>query len=187
VPETRLWLIRHAPVSGPPGMLHGLEASADVSDIAALSRLKAQLPANHLAVASSARRAQETALALGLQPRVDPAFNEQDFGQWIGRTHDDLRRDFGAAYDDFWRAPAGGRPPGGENFAEQIARVRSAIERLRAEDVILVAHGGTIRAALAIALGIAAEAALSFVVDPWSLTRLDRLERGWRIVWVNRR
>ena len=184
--ETRLWLVRHAPVSGPPGLLHDLQAPADISDVAALSRLRAQLPANRSTITSSARRTQETALALGLEPRVEPAFNEQDFGAWTGRTHDELRRAFGAAYDDFWRAPATGRPPEGETFVEQIARVRGAIDALPAGDVVVVAHAGTIRAALAIALDIAAEAALGFVIDTWSLTRLDRLDGGWRIVAANR-
>jgi alpha-ribazole phosphatase len=184
--QTHLWFVRHAPVSGPPGVLHDLRAPADISDTGALSRLRTQLPADHSAVTSSARRTQQTARALGLEPRVEPAFNEQDFGEWTGRTHDELRRAFGAAYDDFWRAPASNRPPGGETFVEQIARVRAAIDALPAGDVIVVAHGGTIRAALAIALDLAAEAALAFAIDPWSLTRLDRLERGWRIVAVNR-
>jgi alpha-ribazole phosphatase len=184
--ETRLWLIRHAPVAGTPGALHDLDAPVDVSDTTALSRLKAQLPTSHMAITSAARRARATAAALGLEPRVEPAFNEQDFGQWTGRTHNELRRDFGAAYDDFWHEPAGGRPPGGESFVEQVARVRTAIDALRAGDVIVVAHGGTIRAALAVALGIAAEAALRFVIDPLSLTRLDRLHGGWRVVFVNR-
>jgi alpha-ribazole phosphatase len=184
--QTRLWLIRHAPVSGPHGMLHDLRAPADIGDVAALSRLRTQLPAGRSAITSSARRTQDTARALGLAPRVEPAFNEQDFGEWTGRTHDELRRRFGAAYDDFWRAPASNRPPGGETFVEQIVRVHSAIDALPAGDVIVVAHGGTIRAALAIALGLVAEAALAFVIAPWSLTRLDRLDAGWRIVAVNR-
>jgi alpha-ribazole phosphatase len=184
--DTRLWLIRHAPVSGTPGMLHDLGVPADVGDSAALSRLKAQLPGNHAAIVSSARRTQQTALALGLQPRVEPAFNEQDFGGWTGRTHDELRRELGEAYDAFWRVPASGRPPGGESFVAQIARVRTAIDALPTGDVIIVAHAGTIRAGLAIALGIAAENALSFVIEPWSLTRLDRLDRAWRVVCVNR-
>jgi alpha-ribazole phosphatase len=184
--ETRLWLVRHAPVMGVHGVLHDLEALADIGDEAALSRLRAQLPDEHSAVTSAAHRAQETALALGLGPRVEPAFNEQNFGEWTGRSHDELRRAFDAAYDDFWRAPASNRPPGGESFVEQIARVRGAIDALPAGDVIVVAHGGTIRAALAIALDIAAEAALGFVIDPWSLTRLDRLQQAWRVVWVNR-
>jgi alpha-ribazole phosphatase len=58
---------------------------------------------------------------------------------------------------------------------------------LPAGDVILVVHSGTIRAALAIALDVAPDSALRFVIDPLSLTLIDRLNAGWRIVGVNRR
>jgi alpha-ribazole phosphatase len=50
---------------------------------------------------------------------------------------------------------------------------------------VIVAHSGTVRAALAIALGIAPDGALRFKIDPLSLTRIDRLETGWRVVCVN--
>jgi alpha-ribazole phosphatase len=125
-------------------------------------------------------------VALGLVAEPDCAFAEQDFGRWTGRTHEDIRRDSEAAYDDFWRAPATNRPPEGESFVEQIARVRDGVAALPAGDVIVVAHAGTIRAALAAALDTAPDRALSFVIDPLSLTRLDRLDNGWRVVAVNR-
>jgi alpha-ribazole phosphatase len=58
---------------------------------------------------------------------------------------------------------------------------------LPAGNVVLVVHSGTIRAVLALALDLEPDAALRFVIDPLSLTRIDRLESGWRIVAVNRR
>jgi alpha-ribazole phosphatase len=183
--QSRLWLIRHAPVDGPRGVIHDIDAPADVGDRAALSRLRLRLPHPHVAVSSPAQRARETAAALGLVAGADPAFGEQDFGRWTGRTHEEIRRDSAAAYDDFWRAPATNRPPAGESFVDQIARVRAAIAALPAGDVILVAHAGTIRAAMAIALDLSPDSALRFVIDPWSLTRLDRLDDGWRVVAVN--
>jgi alpha-ribazole phosphatase len=64
--------------------------------------------------------------------------------------------------------------------------VKGGITALPAGDVIVVAHAGTIRAALALALELSPDKALSFVIDPWSLTRLDRLDKGWRVVSVNR-
>lgn len=185
-PETQLWLIRHAPVDGPRGVIHGREAPADVGDHAALLRLRLLLPTPHVAISSPARRARETAQALGLGTDIDPAFDEQDFGRWTGRTHDDIRRDSKAAYDEFWRAPARNRPPGGESFIDQIARVERGIAALPAGDVIVVAHAGTIRAALALALELSPDKALSFVIDPLSLTLIDRLDTGWRVVAVNR-
>jgi alpha-ribazole phosphatase len=49
----------------------------------------------------------------------------------------------------------------------------------------LVVHSGTIRAALCIALDIAPAAALRFVIEPLSITRIERLRNGWRVASVN--
>lgn len=184
--QSQLWLIRHAPVDGPRGIIHDIDAPADVSDRAALSRLRLLLPNPHVAISSPARRARETAAALGLVARPDPAFSEQDFGRWTGRAHEDIRRDSEATYDTFWRAPASNRPQDGESFIDQIARVRDGIAALPAGDVIVIAHAGTVRAALAIALDLPPDNALRFVIDPLSLTRLDCLGDAWRVIAVNR-
>jgi alpha-ribazole phosphatase len=183
--ETNLWLIRHAPVDGPRGVIHGPDAPADISDAAAFAALKARLPESAFAACSPARRTRETALALGLNPVEQADFREQDFGTWTGRRHHDLAAEFGAAYQAFWKSPAGNRPPGGESFADQILRAASGLAQLPAGNAVLVVHSGTIRAALAIALGLAPEGALGFVIDPLSLTRIDRLADGWRVVAVN--
>ncbi|ABD87452.1 histidine phosphatase family protein [Rhodopseudomonas palustris] len=184
--ETRLWLVRHAPVAGPRGVIHDADAPADIGDAAAFAALRARLPADAACFASSSRRTMETAAALALQPIAEPKFREQHFGAWTGRRHEELARELGDAYTAFWRAPADNRPPGGESFADQILRVRDGFDRLPAGDVVLVVHSGTVRAALAIALEIAPEPALRFVIDPLSLTRIDRLDAGWRVVYVNR-
>jgi alpha-ribazole phosphatase len=183
--ECRLWLIRHAPVAGAKGVIHDFDAPADVSDDTAFDALRAKLPAAAAVFASPSTRTMATAAVLGLRPVAEPDFREQDFGDWTGHRHDDLAREPGTAYRDFWRAPASSRPPGGESFAEQIVRVRDALVALPPEDVILVVHSGTIRAALAVALGLAPEQALRFAIDPLSLTRIDRLTDGWRVVGVN--
>jgi len=185
--ETNIWLIRHAPVDGPRGVIHAPDAPADLRDVATIAALKAKLPTSAFAVCSPARRTRETARALGLAAAEDAAFREQDFGNWTGRRHDDLVAELGEAYRDFWKSPASNRPPGGESFVDQIARARAGLASLPAGDVVLVVHSGTIRALLAIALDLAADSALRFVIDPLSLTRIDRLESGWRVVAVNQR
>jgi alpha-ribazole phosphatase len=185
--ESNLWLVRHALVDGPRGLIHGAEAPADIGDAASLAALKAKLPAKAFAVCSPARRTRETARALGLDPVKEAAFGEQDFGAWTGRRHDDLVLEFGDAYQGFWKLPASNKPPGGESFLDQIGRTAAGLASLPAGDVVLVVHSGTVRAALAIALDLAPEAALRFVIDPLSLTRIDRLPDGWRVVTVNQR
>jgi alpha-ribazole phosphatase len=183
--DIRLWLIRHATVAAPAGLIHGDDAPADTSDAAAIAVLRARLPARAACFASPSVRTRETAAALGLRPINEAKFREQDFGDWTGRGHDDLARELGAAYHDFWRAPADSKPPGGESFAEQIDRVREGFAELPADDVILVVHSGTVRAALAIALDLPPVVALRFAIDPLSLTRIDRLAGGWRVIGVN--
>ena len=183
--DNRLWLIRHAPVAGSSGVIHDSDAAADTSDEVAFAALRARLPAGATQFASPSLRTLQTAAALGLRPTGEPNFREQNFGDWTGRRHDDLARELGAAYHDFWRAPANSRPPGGESFADQIIRVRAGLASLPAGDVVLVVHSGTVRAALAIALEIDPEPALRFVIDPLSLTRIDRLTSGWRVICVN--
>jgi broad specificity phosphatase PhoE len=72
-------------------------------------------------------------------------------------------------------------------------RVCGGIEQINAEqagrDIIAVAHGGTIRAAIALALGGQPDKGLAFDIDNCSVTRLDHLASanyaGWRLPMVN--
>ncbi|MCK1736843.1 histidine phosphatase family protein [Bradyrhizobium sp. 138] len=185
--ETFLWLIRHAPVDGIKGTIHAADAPADLGDRAQLEALRRRLPGNAASYASPSRRTVETARALGLDPELIGEFREQDFGDWTGHRHDELAATGGETYAQFWNDPAGGRAPGGESFADQVARVRLGLARIGAGSATLVVHSGTIRAALCIALDLTPQAALRFVIDPLSLTRIDRLAGGWRVVSVNQR
>ena len=49
----------------------------------------------------------------------------------------------------------------------------------------IVSHGGAIRAAVAHALRLDADQALHLSVQNLSLTRLEHLAEGWRVVCVN--
>jgi len=185
--ETCLWLIRHAPVDGVKGMIHASEAPADLRDQAHLNAVRTYLPQDAVSFASPSRRTVETACALKLDPILVPEFKEQDFGDWTGRRHDDLAAAGGEGYARFWTDSARSRPPGGESFEDQIARVRQGLRRIESASAILVVHSGTIRAALSIALDLAPQAALRFVIHPLSVTRIDRLSDSWRIVSVNQK
>ncbi len=96
----------------------------------------------------------------------------------------------------YWLAPAYERPPGGESFADLLARLAPTVHRLTREhagrDIVSVGHGGTVRAALAVALGLHPEAALTFTIENLSLTRIDHIAMPegpghWRVVTVNQR
>jgi alpha-ribazole phosphatase len=196
---TRWWLVRHAPAAGPAGIIHGQDDIACEVDAAALRQLAAILPAGAVWLATPLRRSRHTAdmlLALGghdFAPEIEAGLVEQHFGAWQGLRHDDLADDAEAAA--FWRDPAAARPPGGESFLDVAARVAEALARRSrrhaGRDIVAVCHAGTVRAALAHALGMPPERALAFEVAPLSLTRVDRLDPAdgppaWRVGCVNR-
>jgi broad specificity phosphatase PhoE len=204
--ETRWWFVRHAPVPNPEARCYGQsDLDCDISNVAAFESLAKRLPADAAWVATTLRRTQRTMHAIhavrGTRPEplhLEPALIEQNFGEWQGRTYVELgafgRGAAAEASHRFWLAPARSVPPGGESFVEVMERVAAAVRRLTeahaGRDIVCVAHGGSIRAALAMALGLEPEAALALTIDTLSLTRLDRIDgpgagHGWRVGAVN--
>jgi broad specificity phosphatase PhoE len=203
--ETRWWWVRHAPVVNPENRIYGrCDLEADCGDGALYAGLAAMLPENALWLASPLRRTQQTAAAIhaadarhasARQPVIEADLVEQHFGEWQGLSWAELEARDEKRYHRFWLAPAHQEPPGGESFDALAARVATAIARLTethaGRDIVAVAHGGPIRAALALALGIDAERALGFAIANCSLTRLDHYRDPatpgglWRVSMVN--
>jgi alpha-ribazole phosphatase len=132
------------------------------------------------------RRAVETAdalCALGLRPPrrgLEPDFAEQDFGGFDGLTYAEAARRFPEAYTALWRDPVRAVAPEGESFADVVARVTGAAERWTesAADnpVVVVAHAGTLRAALAIGTLTPAQALTRQIRHlGWLVTRAGRV------------
>lgn len=211
---TRWWWIRHAPVTTSNGRIYGQDdLPCDCSDRVAFQRLAALMPSDAIWVTSHLQRTRQTAEAIvehmprfqesgdaAFAPLAEQDLAEQHFGDWQGLTNEEVaaRRDGG--WHKFWLAPAHESPPGGESFAQVVARVTATVERLsgeyRGNDIVAVTHGGTIRAAMAHALGLDPERALAIAVDNCALTRLDYItgphsshlpeaNGAWRVGLVN--
>ena len=173
-------LVRHAPAETGGRLCGRMDVPACLDDRAQLAALAARLAGVARVAVSPARRCRETAAALfpGRRPDHDPRLWEQDFGAHEGRMLADLP-DLGPLARAELAQIA---PPGGESFAAMCARTRPALvdlasEARRAGPVAVVAHAGTVRAALAFALDDV-PAALAFEVAPLSLTRLRCLPGG---------
>lgn len=179
---TDFWLIRHAATGD--GLLAGRRDPPIVADAAAAQALASGLGRPDRLVASPARRCVQTAAALwpDLPAETDPRLWEQDFGAWEGRAAAELP-DLGPLSPEALAAAA---PHGGESFADLVARAVPALEALAVGgSVAVVAHAGTVRAALARAIGHA-PGALAFQVAPLSLTRVTVTRAGWSVAGVNR-
>lgn len=133
---------------------------------------------------SDARRAVETAQAVaaaaGRQVAIDTALREFDFGSWSGRTYAEVvAADPGAAA--WFDQPETGRPPSGEPLAEAAGRVRAALDRAVADiegPVVVVGHAGSLRLAVAAALGMRLADSWRLRLNCAGISRLDWLPDG---------
>lgn len=197
----QFWLIRHALVHRDSlAYLYGTDdvpvctetMEAQEANYAALA---SRLPHPARLVCTPLSRTQLTADALvragypAQERLIDPAFIEQDFGDWQGvpiATFD--ARGHGERHP-FWPIHAAETPPGGESFSHLIERVGAGLEALletaAGKHTVIVSHGGAIRAACAYAMGLTPHQALCLQIDNISLTRISHTERGWRVLSVN--
>lgn len=199
---TRWWWVRHAPVTVNEGCVYGGDdLDCDVDDEIAFRGLASILPQNPVLLVSSLKRTHQTAEAIraaGLElpdPLIEHDFREQSFGEWQGLHYTAFLEMRAANRHAHWLAAAQEKAPGGESFEDVRARVTRGIEKHTADhagrDIVAVAHGGVIKAAIGHALGCDSETALVFGVANCSVTVLEHveLEAGghiWRVAQVNR-
>lgn len=124
--------------------------------------------------------AQPIAAAHGLPVVPVAALRERHLGAFQGLTFDEIITRFPDRWSEVFRGD--GRPPGGETRSEIASRVRQFLRRLLtdppAETVVLVGHGGSLRAAFADLLGMPPEAAWRFRIDNGSLSVFDLYPEG---------
>lgn len=105
-------------------------------------------------------RARETAAAVarrqGLEVRTLAALREVDVGSWSGLTREEVEERFPAAFAT-WREGGHGWVDG-EAYEDMAERVVTAVLEIAGShpggSVLVVAHGGPIRALHAVALGL---------------------------------
>ncbi len=200
---TRWWWIRHAPVTHLNGMIYGdSDPDADTGDQHKFETVARCLPEKAVWLVTNLKRTRQTAAAIAAAgySLPDPLheekrLREQSFGTWHGMSHADHNQTRTDPFIGIWNCAPDEVPPGGESFVQLMARVGEAIEdysqRYRGQDIVCVAHGGSIRAALALALRLQPADALAFTIDNVSITRIhhrhntNTIAPGWRVVGVN--
>lgn len=190
----RMLLVRHGQSEWNAGRVLQGQADVPLSDLgraqaATLAPVVAGLAPDR-AVTSDLVRASETAAILGYpKARPTPALREIDVGVWQGRSIPELVAEDAERYAG-WRAGSH-RPDGGEDWSAFVARVAGAIRSECASvgrgTLLVVCHGGVIRAALEAFIGLRPHSVLP--VAPASLTvlRLASTSREARLELYNYR
>jgi 2,3-bisphosphoglycerate-dependent phosphoglycerate mutase len=123
-----------------------------------------------LAFTSGLKRAQHTLdiiLAEINQPNVpvirDVKLNERDYGELSGLNKDEARKKFGEKQVLIWRRSYDIAPPGGESLKDTLARVQPYYDEAiwppmaRGQNVIVAAHGNSLRALIMILEGLSGD------------------------------
>jgi broad specificity phosphatase PhoE len=190
---TRWWWIRHAPVRSDGGNIYGqADIECDCSDREVFEAVAKILPRDAVWYSSNLKRTHQTAEAIWAAGFPRPAnmtqerpFAEQNLGKLQGMNRKALLASLPVGRQ--WFSAVDEPAPGGESFMDLYNRTCSAIERITAaeagRDIIAVGHGGTIRAAVGLALGGLPERGLAFDIDNCSVTRLDHFASAEKSVW----
>lgn len=186
----RLFWVRHGPTHQ-KAFTGWRDVPADLSDTAAVARMRDWLPPDAPILSSDLKRAVATADAIaGGRRRLphDRGLREFDFGAWDGLRFDAVAERDPELSRAFWEEPGHVEPPGGESWFQVTSRVQAAITRIDGEtDLIIVAHFGVILCHIAAVTGQSPKAVLAQQIDPLSVTELVETAAGWHLGAVNHR
>uniref|UniRef100_A0A7C2J0R4 Alpha-ribazole phosphatase n=1 Tax=Ammonifex degensii TaxID=42838 RepID=A0A7C2J0R4_9THEO len=156
----RLYLVRHGETIWNHALRYQGHADVPLSDrgVKQAEALARRLKDERFAAfyASDLVRALETARIIA-RPHGGtvipvPALKEINFGAWEGLTRDEIKARFPEVSQQWWTVPYETRLPGGETLREVADRAVAALLEIAArhegEQVLVVSHGGTIRAAI---------------------------------------
>lgn len=111
---------------------------------------------------------------------------EMGFGDWEGLEKEELEKNHGQEYYNFWKKPHLYKTSGGESFEELKDRVKSGIDKIiknGGENVLLVSHGVVIKTIQSMVKGYSLE---EFWTPPFlentSLTLLEYKDNKLRII-----
>ncbi len=106
----------------------------------------------------AAETADRIASVLHVPVILEPDLREMSLGAWEGMTVAQIQATLPGSYERWLADPVAFAPPGGEALPVFGRRVERALERMRqahsGADLVIVSHGGVIKALLCLASGL---------------------------------
>jgi broad specificity phosphatase PhoE len=132
------------------------------------------------ALTSPALRTRQTADAVGVEPRIDPALRDCDYGRWAGQAMRTVAEREPEAFAAFISDPSA-RPHGGESIADLRSRAAAWLEaQLPGKGRLLaVTHASFMRAAIVATLSSPLEAFWRIDIPPLATAELVSDGRRW--------
>ena len=115
--------------------------------------------------------------ATALMPCPDGRLNDIDYGDWLGRTHEEVRANWARELAVWLDAPHLAAIPGGESLQAMLSRATAAlhshIERHRDGAIVIVGHDTINRVILLHALDLPLSHYWRIRQDPCAISELD--------------
>jgi len=96
-----------------------------------------------------------------LKINILPELREIDFGDWEGKTYNEIQREWGRLLSGWEKEPSKIKIPKGESIKDLAERVISTIKKIISnhpdQRIAIITHGGPIRIILMDALGLEAD------------------------------
>jgi len=193
--DTLIDLIRHGePVGGRAFRGHNIDDPlSDKGWQQMRDAVAGQCPWSHI-ISSPLLRckafADELADNHGLAVSIDERLKEVGFGEWEGKTPDQLKQQRLEEYQAFYADPVNARPPGAENLDTFITRVTESFEYIcqhyAGKHVLIVAHAGVMRAVIAHVLQAPPAGLYRIKIENAGISRIRIGERGPMLEFQNR-
>jgi alpha-ribazole phosphatase len=129
---------------------------------------------------------------LELPLRIDDRLQEFHYGEWEGKSADELKVDDPDIISRYYHDPYNNRPPGAEYVLDFVHRVESAYSEMISdhpgEHLLIIAHAGVIRAIIAHALKAPPETIFRMHIETGQLSRIRMDgERPPTLIFHNRK
>lgn len=194
---TRLFLVRHGEVEESYHRTFGGRIDMNLSprgheQAKALADFLRRRPIDFI-YASPMKRAQQTMAPLVShcpKPPVDRAeFREVDFGEWTGLTWEQVHAKHGVSAFDWLDRIEKGAIAGAETGAGFCGRIEPTLRQIirahAGQSVVIVCHGGVVRAMLSILLELPLPKMAHFEIDYASVTQVEQHAHKTEVTSMN--
>lgn len=122
-----------------------------------------------------------------LEIETDHRLAELAFGEWEGKSYEEVKRKQPKAWQAFFEDPVNNTPPGGEKMTDFCDRIDAAwedlVERYKGKHVLVICHGAVMRTIYRRLLNMPMSSLFSIEVPYACLTRIRRHSEGDRLVF----
>ncbi|MCF6515890.1 histidine phosphatase family protein [Lactobacillus sp. S2-2] len=202
---TNFYFIRHGQTSANAQGLKQGQINTEVTNLNEIGQKQAQNLFNHFDISFADRiicsplnRTTDTANIINQNAQLPLDFDERileiSYGNWDGQSNQKLQNDHPEVFDNIINdvLPSYQKIAGGETFLDVMNRVKNFMEdteqKYPNDNIIVVTHGFTIKAATLVAASITDDKQMMFIEEPenTSVTKIKLEQSHYYCEYYNR-